>query len=66
MKQKLSMTEHVSDATNRRLVNSEYQRGFMEGEHKAAEKLAQKLSEALNEMLAKYNGVATMKKIGRY
>lgn len=31
-----SMTDHVKSVNTRRLINSEYQRGFMEGQQEAA------------------------------
>ena len=49
-----SMMEHVKDADSRRLINGEYKRGYLEGQHAAALKMA----ECIDSLLAEYNRIA--------
>lgn len=51
---KNTLTEHVADARIRRLINSEYKRGFMEGQQKAAMLMAG----SIDTILQQYNHVA--------
>lgn len=50
----INMKEHVHGVTQRRLINSEYQRGFMEGQQKAALEFA----ECIDRLLGKFDHVA--------
>ncbi len=54
---KNTLTKHVADAQNRRLINSEYERGFMEGQQKAAMSMAG----SIDTILQQYNHVALVK-----
>lgn len=56
---KMSFVDHVEAASQRRLINGEYQRGFMEGYHKAVIEVGG----ALDGLLTRFDGVATA---GRY
>lgn len=55
----VSMKKHVASVNERRLINSEYQRGFMEGQHSAAMELA----ECIDRLLDKFNHVARADKL---
>ena len=49
-----SLVEHVKMVERRRLINSEYQRGFMEGQQKAAKEFAV----LIDNMLGRYDHIA--------
>jgi len=49
-----TISEHVADAQRRRLINSEYQRGFMEGQHESAREFAV----LIDRILSRYDQVA--------
>jgi len=54
-----TLTEHVEDVVKRRLMNEEYQRGYMEGQHQAALEFA----EIVDRLLSRYDHIAVAGKI---
>lgn len=55
----MSFTDHIDMVERRRLINGEYQRGFLEGYQKAAKDMAG----AIDGMLTRFDHVAVA---GRY
>ena len=55
----VKLEDHVKWVETRRLINSEYQRGFMEGQQKAAIEFA----ELIDKMLGRYDHVAISGKV---
>lgn len=51
---KQTVKDQVKSAQTRRLINSEYRRGFMEGQHEAAMMMA----ECIDKILANHNTVS--------
>jgi hypothetical protein len=54
MKKLITFRKRIENAATIRLINSEYQRGFMEGQHQAAMEFA----ECIDRLLAKHDHVA--------
>lgn len=51
---KQTVKDQVEWAQSRRLINSEYRRGFMEGQHEAAMMMA----ECIDKILANHNNIS--------
>lgn len=54
-----SAGRHVEWVQERRLMNSEYQRGFMEGQHEAVKKIAL----CIDQILEKHNDVCLCERL---
>lgn len=55
----VSLTSYALDARADRFINSEYRRGFMEGQHEAAIAFAA----VVDSILQKFNHVAAVKRV---
>jgi hypothetical protein len=54
-----TMEEHICSVSQRRLINAEYQRGFMEGQHQAVVELAA----CIDRILGRYNHIAQAERL---